>query len=95
MPDRPRAGHQLIVDRVEGEMVVVETEAGGTLDLPRWLLPPGVKEGDVILARPGQGKEGWSVAMEVDAEETGRRRAAMKERVERLASRDPGGDITL
>ena len=85
----------LASDRVEGEIVVVEMEGGGTLDLPRWLLPPKRGEGDVIVARAAGGEGGWRVEMEVDAEETGRRRAAMKERVERLAARDPGGDITL
>ena len=76
-------------------MVVVETEGGGTIDLPRWLLPPGVGEGDVIVVRPAAGEDGWSVRMEVDAEEGARRRDAIREKVDRLASRDPGGDITL
>ena len=92
---RPRATHRLIVDRIEGEIVVVEVEGGGTLDLPRWLLPPGVVEGDVVLARAAEADGGWRVEMEVDAEETARRRAAMKETVKRLAARDPGGDIML
>ena len=90
-----RGARQLIVDRVEGDVVVVEQEGGGTLDLPRWLLPPGVREGDVILARAGEAEGKWRVEMEVDAEETARRRAAVKETVARLAARDPGGDITL
>ena len=89
------SGHRLIVDRVEGDVVVVEPEGGGTLDLPRWMLPPGVGEGEVIVARARQGDAGWIVEMEVDAEETARRAARVKETVERLASRDPGGDITL
>ena len=92
---KPRATHRLVVDRVEGEIVVVELEGGGTLDLPRWLLPPGAGEGDAIAARAEQVEGKWRVEMEVDAEETARRRASAKERVERLAARDPGGDITL
>ena len=92
---KPRAEHRRIVDRIEGDLVVVEREGGGTLDLPRWMLPPGVGEGDVIVARPRQGDARWSVEMEVDAEETARRGARIKETVERLAARDPGGDIVL
>ena len=90
-----RAEHRLIVDRIEGAMVVVEREGGGTLDLPRWMVPPGVGEGDVIVARPRRSEAGWSVEMEVDAEETARRGARVEKTVERLAARDPGGDITL
>jgi hypothetical protein len=54
-----------------------------------------VGEGDVIVALAGAGEDGWSVRMEVDREETARRAARVKETVERLAARDPGGDITL
>ena len=92
---KPGAEHRLIVDRVEGDLVVVELEDGRTLDLPRWMLPPGLREGDVIAARVAQDDGGSRLEMKVDAEETGRRRTSAKEMVERLATRDPGGDIVL
>lgn len=37
----------LIVDRFEGDRAVIEYE-GTTFNVPRSLLPPEVKEGDVI-----------------------------------------------
>lgn len=37
----------LIVDRLEGEWVVIEWEEG-TFNLPRKLLPASVREGDVL-----------------------------------------------
>lgn len=36
-----------IIDRFEGDLVIVEFE-GKTYDLPRKILPPEVKEGDVL-----------------------------------------------
>lgn len=37
----------IIIDRFEGDWVVIEY-GGTTFNLPPSLLPPGVKEGDVI-----------------------------------------------
>jgi len=38
----------LIIDRFEGNFAVVEYKEGCTFNLPRSLLPPGTKEGDVL-----------------------------------------------
>lgn len=38
----------LIIDRFEGDFAVVEYKEGRTFNLPRSLLPPGAKEGDVL-----------------------------------------------
>jgi hypothetical protein len=90
-----RASHRLIVDRVEGDLVVVELQDGRTLELPRWMLPPELREGDVVAARPASAEGIWRLETWVDAEETQRRRASVKETVQRLSARDPGGDIEL
>ncbi|MBW3627879.1 MAG: DUF3006 domain-containing protein [Gemmatimonadetes bacterium] len=85
----------MIVDRVEGDLVVVELEEGRTLDLPRWMLPPELHEGDVIIALVRAVGEEWRVDTRVDAEDTSRRRSAAQEMIQRLRARDPGGDIQL
>jgi hypothetical protein len=90
-----RGGQQLIVDRLEGDLVVVELDDGRTLDLPRWMLPPGLREGDVVRATTEPAGDGWRVETRVDPEETARRRSAAQQTLERLAAKDPGGDITL
>ena len=90
-----RGVHRLIVDRIEGDLVVVELSGGGTIDLPRWMLPPELREGDVIAARAESAEGGWRVETRVDAEETTRRRAAARDTLERLSARDPGGDVQL
>lgn len=38
----------MIIDRFEGDLVVVEYAVGKTFILPRVLLPPEAKEGDVL-----------------------------------------------
>jgi hypothetical protein len=38
----------LIIDRFEGDFAVVEYKEGRTFNLPRSLLPPGAKEGDIL-----------------------------------------------
>lgn len=42
---------RLSVDRFEGDLVVVRDDGGRSLDLPRWLFPGGVREGDVVVFR--------------------------------------------
>lgn len=42
-----------IVDRFEGDWVIIETETRHTFNLPRIVLPPSVKEGDVISIQVG------------------------------------------
>ena len=37
------------IDRFEGEWAVIEWEKGLTFNFPRALLPPGAKDGDVVL----------------------------------------------
>jgi hypothetical protein len=85
--------HRLVVDRFEGEFVVVELPGGNTIDLPLWLLPNGAKEGDVIQVETGLGREGGSVRLTIDLDASAAALADSRERLQRLRDRDPGGDI--
>ena len=40
---------RVIIDRFEGDYAVVELEDRSTANLLRFLIPPGAKEGDVLL----------------------------------------------
>jgi hypothetical protein len=90
-----RRTYEMVVDRFEGEIAVVEVAGGATLDLPRWMLPPHAHEGDVIRVRAGEAEGAWRVETTVDTAETRRRREAARGTLERLRARDPGGDIEL
>jgi hypothetical protein len=77
----------LSVDRFEGKgqsIAVLLTDDGEAINMPRSLLPRGVKAGDVL-----------AVSLEVDAEAT-RKLAEETRRVQdKLSQRDPGGDLSL
>ncbi|MGN0590596.1 DUF3006 domain-containing protein [Ruminococcus sp.] len=67
-----------ILDRIEGDRAVIETDQG-RLELPRQQLPPDAKEGDVLCST-AQG-------ILVDTATTARRRQEIAEKYRRLRSR--------
>jgi hypothetical protein len=77
----------LSVDRFEGTdkpLAVLLTDDGEAINMPRSLLPPAVKPGDVL-----------TLTIEHDAEAT-RKLADETRKVQRkLSEGDPGGDIRL
>jgi hypothetical protein len=78
---------QLAVDRFEGEkkqIAVLVTPDGDPIEFPRRLLPEGVAAGDVL-----------TLTLERDAEATRKVVAETRDVEQRLAARDPGGDIEL
>ncbi len=50
--------HRLVIDRFEGQFAVVEVDGGEMLDLTRWILPEGVKEGDHLAVTRLEAGEG-------------------------------------
>ncbi len=64
-----------IIDRLEGELAVVETDAG-FLHIPRSALPEGAREGDVLRKTEG--------GFVLDPTETQRRRASLAARRRRM-----------
>jgi hypothetical protein len=78
---------RLSLDRFEGkgkQVAVLLTDDGETLNLPRSILPPGVKPGDVL-----------TLTLEHDPAATKQVANETREVQDRLAERDPGGDIKL
>lgn len=95
-PSPPARTRRLVIDRWEGEVAVAEQEDGTTLDVPRWLLPPGAREGDVVVIETEvDGSGALRHVLRLDAEATRAARGAAEAILARLRSRDPGGDITL
>jgi hypothetical protein len=84
-----------IVDRFEGDRVVLERALHETFVLARALLPEGVREGDVlrVAVATAAGESRWTLSR--DEGETRRRAADAKRLQQDLASRDPGGDLKL
>ncbi|HEV2734734.1 MAG TPA: DUF3006 domain-containing protein [Longimicrobiaceae bacterium] len=75
---------RLVVDRFEGDLVVVGDDGGRFHDLPRWLLPAGLREGDVVAVR-GEGEgPGARVELRIDREAAAATRAEAAELLARL-----------
>jgi hypothetical protein len=77
----------LSLDRFEGKgnkIAVLVTDDGETLNIPRALLPPSAKPGDVL-----------TLSIEPDPAATARLAAETQRVQDKLAKRDPGGDIKL
>ena len=86
--------HRWAVDRIEEGTAAVEQDGDHVYEIPRWLLPPNVREGDVLnasLVTSGEGFLTISVRLDRAASD-----AANTPRSKRTRSPgDPGGDIVL
>jgi hypothetical protein len=91
--------YRWVIDSMEESVASVEINGERTAQLPRWLLPRGAKEGDVLsvthdVAESGEesrlsivvDRAGTSAAMERSAGQVGS---------SRRSPNDPGGDIKL
>lgn len=87
--------HTWIVDGIEENVARVEVD-GDVYSVPRWLLPEGVGEGDVVRVEQTREAARTVLTVERDDEATRAALARSAEQVrERGAAGDPGGDITL
>lgn len=93
---RPPASVLVVVDRREGDVIVVVDENGGATDVPASELPRSSRAEGAVLRVPidGSGVRRWNEAVRDRGEER-RRRAGIAERIDRLRRTDPGGDIEL
>ena len=87
--------HQLIVDRHEGDLAVVEVDGKTFLDLPRWLLPLAARGDDVLAVTVEADADRAVITIVRDADATARAQAQARAAIERLKQKDPGGDIRL
>ena len=87
--------HRFIVDRHEGDLVVVEVDGKVFLDVPRWLLPRAARGDDVVGVTVEAGADRAVITLVRDTDATARAKAEAAAAVERLKQRDPGGDVQL
>jgi Protein of unknown function (DUF3006) len=89
------SNHTWIVDVIEDGSASIEVDGRSVTPIPEWLLPVGVKEGDV-LAVTHEREEGKSVlAIRVDAEAKKKAMDRSAKQVSRKSKGDRGGDIQL
>lgn len=83
------------VDRLEGNIAVLVSDSGATVQMPRVELPTGLREGAVLRVRLGaQNLPDWSSAV-IDRQEEERRLREAKKILDEMKRSDPGGDIKL
>ena len=89
------SSHMWIVDVIEDGSASIEVDGRSVTPIPEWMLPVGVKEGDV-LAVTHEREEGRSVLqISVDAEAKRKAMERSAKQVSRKSKRDTGGDIQL
>ncbi|MGH7484369.1 MAG: DUF3006 domain-containing protein [Gemmatimonadaceae bacterium] len=87
--------HTWIVDVIEDGSASIEVDGRSVTPIPEWLLPEGVKEGDVLSVTHDR-KEGKS-ALVIENDPNAKREALERSRkqVSRKSKNDRGGDIQL
>lgn len=79
--------HSLTLDRFEGkskQIAVLLTDDGESFNLPKAVLPPDAKPGDIL-----------TLSLEIDREQTQAVADETKRVQKKLKESDPGGDLKL
>lgn len=87
--------HQWIVDVIEDGSASIEVDGRTVTPIPQWMLPEGVKEGDVLSVTHDR-ERGKSVLV-IETDPQARKKADDKsaKQVSRKSKTDRGGDIQL
>ena len=93
----PSSRHRWVVDGIEEHTARVEVDGDKVVNLPSWILPEGVKDGDVLDVEHERKRGGSRLTIVTDRSATKEASAKSAAQVRRTEgkSKDPGGDITL
>jgi hypothetical protein len=95
--------HVWVIDGIEEEMARIEEDGERIITVPRYLLPAGAREGQLLRVTrsggKGRGKEPLTLTVVVDEQATAARleksRATTTAAMAASRKRDPGGDVSL
>jgi hypothetical protein len=87
--------HVWIVDVIEDGSASIEVDGRTVTPIPQWILPEGVKEGDVLAVSHDRSEGKSALLIETDNE--GKRKALNRseKQISKKSLRDKGGDIRL
>ena len=94
-----RTDHRWIIDALEEGIARIEEDGERIIQVPRYLLPSGAREGQIlqVTSKPGKGKT--QLTIEIDEAATAaalaRSRAQTAATMAASKKRDPGGDVAL
>ena len=89
------SNHTWIVDVIEDGSASIEVDGRSVTPIPQWMLPTGVKEGDVLAVTHQREESNSVLQIRVDAE--GKKKALDRSvgQIARKSKKDAGGDIQL
>jgi DUF3006 family protein len=87
--------HTWIVDVIEDGSASIEVDGRTVTPIPQWLLPEGVREGDVLSVTHDRGEGKSALIIETDPEAKRKALDRSASQVARKPNNDRGGDISL
>jgi hypothetical protein len=87
--------HIWIVDVIEDGSASIEVDGRTVTPIPEWMLPEGVKEGDVLAVTHDRRQGKSSLLIETDPEAKKKAMERSEKQVARKTRNDRGGDIQL
>jgi hypothetical protein len=90
-----RSKHTWVVDVIEDGSASIEVDGRTVTPIPQWMLPEGVKEGDVLSVTHERRKGKSELLIETDTEAKKKALDRSEKQVSRKAKNDRGGDIQL
>jgi hypothetical protein len=99
-PQSHRTTHRWVVDGIEEDIARIVEDGGRTIHVPGWLLPDGVREGQVLaVVREAGDRAGVRLEITIDDSATDATRvvaqAADAHPIVLTGRRDEGGDVVL
>ena len=87
--------HTWIIDVMEDGSASIEVDGRSVTPIPAWMLPEGVKEGDVLSVTHDRGESRSALVIETDPEAKKKALDWSARQVSRKSKADRGGDIQL
>lgn len=87
--------HTWIVDVIEEGSASIEVDGRAVTPIPLWILPEGVKEGDVLSVTHDRGEGKSTLVIEMDPEAKRKALDRSAKQVGRKSKNDRGGEISL
>ena len=87
--------HTWIVDVIEDGSASIEVDGRAVTPIPQWILPEGVKEGDVLSVTHDREEGKSALLIETDPEAKRKALNRSEKQVARKSKNDRGGDVSL
>jgi hypothetical protein len=90
-----RSKHIWVVDVIEDGSASIEVDGRTVTPIPQWMLPEGVKEGDVLSVTHDRARGKSELLIETDPEAKRKALDRSERQVSRKSKNDRSGDIQL